>query len=412
MKKLNYDVAVIGGGVSGICASIAAARCGAKTVLIEKSGTLGGMCTSGLVTLWCGKSEHRFFKEVCKAENVHKVRRTVFNPERLKTYFIDRLQEVGVDILLHSTFIEGTAEKGNVKSVTLYAKGDKTVVDSKVFIDTTGDGNVCASLGADYTFGRESDGLCEPVTLMFFVGGVDETRAVYPSFGTNPELEEKMAQYVADGRISSPAGHIILIEGYEKGTACVNMTNLCRVDGTDAKALTEAELFTRKQIPQIVKFLNECVPGYENAYVLTTADYVGVRETRHIMCDYVLNEDDLSLGRVFDNWVVKGAYYPFGAHNLTGSGADESQKFNKDKKVLPYTIPYSSLTVKGFDNLLVAGRAISGTHLAHSSFRVMPICMATGDGAGVGAALASKKDGNVRKVDVKEIQKILEKDFL
>lgn len=412
MKKLNYDVAVIGGGVSGICASIAAARCGAKTVLIEKSGTLGGMCTSGLVTLWCGKSEHRFFKDVCRAENVHKVRRTVFNPERLKTYFIDRLQEAGVDILLHSTFIEGTAENGNVKSVTLYAKGDKTVVDSKVFIDTTGDGNVCASLGADYTFGRESDGLCEPVTLMFFVGGVDETRAVYPSFGTNPELEEKMAQYVDDGRISSPAGHIILIEGYQKGTACVNMTNLCMVDGTDAKSLTDAELFTRKQIPQIVKFLNECVPGYENAYVLTTADYVGVRETRHIMCDYVLNEDDLSSGRVFDNWVVKGAYYPFGAHNLTGSGADESQKFNKDKKVLPYTIPYSSLTVKGFDNLLVAGRAISGTHLAHSSFRVMPICMATGDGAGVGAALASKKDGNVRKVNVKEIQKILEKDFL
>jgi hypothetical protein len=130
------------------------------------------------------------------------------------------------------------------------------------------------------------------------------------------------------------------------------------------------------------------------------------------MCDYVLNEDDLSSGRVFDDWVVKDAYYPFGAHNLTGSGADESQKFNKDKKLLPYTIPYSSLTVKGFDNLLVAGRAISGTHLAHSSYRVMPICMATGDGAGVGAALALKNDGNVRKVDVKEIQKILEKDFL
>jgi len=412
MKELNYDVAVIGGGVSGICAAIASARCGAKTVLIEKSGTLGGMCTGGLVTLWCGKSEHRFFKEVCKAENVHKVKRTVFNPERLKTYFIERLEEAGVEILLHSTFVEGTSENGFVKSVTLYAKGDKTVVGAKVFIDTTGDGNVCACLGAQYSLGRESDGLCEPVTLMFMVNGVDEARAVYPSFGTNPDLEEKMAQYVADGRISSPAGHIILIEGYEKGTACVNMTNLCRVDGTDAKALTEAELFTRKQVPQIVKFLNECVPGYENARIMTTADYVGVRETRHILCDYVLNEDDLSSGRVFDDWVVRGAYYPFGAHNLTGSGADESQKFNKERKVLPYTIPYSCLTVKGFSNLLVAGRAISGTHLAHSSYRVMPICMATGDGAGVAASLAVKNDTDLRSVNINEIQKILERDFL
>lgn len=412
MKELSYDVAVIGGGVAGICASIAAARCGAKTVLIEKSGTLGGMSTGGLVTRWCGKSGHRFFEEVCKAENRHRVRRTVFDPERLKMYFLGKLEEAGVEILLHSTFAKACSKDGKVRNITLYTAGNETVVTANVFVDTTGDGNVCASLGAEYTFGRESDGLCEPVTLMFMVGAVDDSRAVYPTFGTNPELEEKMAEYVDDGRISSPAGHIILVEGYVDGTVCVNMTNLCGIDGTDASSLTKAELFTRKQIPQIIKFLNECVPGYENCYLMSTASYVGVRETRHIMCDYVLNEDDLSSGRVFDDWVVRDAYYIFGAHNLTGSGADESQQMNKDREVKPYTIPYSSLTVKGFDNLLVAGRAISGTHLAHSSYRVMPICMATGDGAGVGAALASKKDGNVRKVDVKEIQKILEKDFL
>ena len=412
MKELSYDVAVIGGGVAGICASIAAARNGAKTILIEKSGTVGGMCTDGLVTLWCGKSGHRFFKEVCQAENRHRVKRTVFCPERLKTYFLEKLEEAGVELLLHSTFVEADSKDGHVKNVTLYTAGNKTSVNAKVFIDTTGNGDVCTSLGAEYTFGRESDGLCEPVTLMFTVGGVDDSKALYPGFGSNPELEEKMAEYVADGRIASPAGHIILIEGYMEGTVCVNMTNLCKIDGTDPSSLTKAEIFTRKQVGQIIKFLNECIPGYENCYLLSTASYVGVRETRHIMCDYVLNEDDLSSGRVFDDWVVKDAYYPFGAHNLMGSGADESQQMNKDREVKPYTIPYSSLTVKGFNNLLVAGRAISGTHLAHSSYRVMPICMATGDGAGVGAALASKKDGNVRKVDVKEIQKILEKDFL
>ena len=288
MNELRYDVAVIGGGVSGVCAAIAAARCGAKTILVEKSANLGGMCTGGLVTLWCGASKHRFFRDICEAENVKRKRRVVFSPERLKTYFLDRVEEAGADLLLHSTFIEQEKEGSRIKSVVLYAKGEKTRLYADVFIDATGDGDLCYSSGAEYQTGRESDNLCEPVTLMFMVGGVDDKTAVYPTFGTNPDIEEKMERYVSDGRISSPAGHVILIEGYEVGTACVNMTNLCMVDGTNPAELTRAEIFTRQQIPQIVKFLRECVPGYENCYLLNTAEYIGIRETRHIKCDYSL----------------------------------------------------------------------------------------------------------------------------
>ena len=294
----------------------------------------------------------------------------------------------------------------------LYSKGQITKLNADVFIDATGDGDLCFSAGANFQFGRASDNLCEPVTLMFMVGGVDDTTAIYPTFGTHPDVEEKMAEYVASGKIASPAGHVILIEGYEVGTACVNMTNLCVVDGTNPFELTRAELFTRSQVPQIVKFLQECVPGYENCFLLNTAEYIGVRETRHIQCDYQLTELDIMEGRTFEDWVVKGAFHGFGAHNLTGSGADESNSVNLSCENKEYTIPYSSLTVCGFENLLVVGRAICGTHLAHSSYRTMPICMGTGDGAGIAAALASKKKCGIREVDIKEVQRILEDQFV
>jgi len=412
MTQLSYDVAVLGGGVTGVCAAIAAQKTGAKTILVEKSAVLGGICTGGLVTMWCGSSQHRFFKEIREKENKKRKRRSVFHPERLKHYFLERIEKTGVELLLHSTFLEAEVTEGHINSVVLFGKNGKTRLHAKQFIDATGDGDVCVSAGATFQTGRTSDSLCEPVTLMFTVGGVDDERAVYPTFGTHPDLEEKMEQYVKTGKISAPAGHVILIEGYLQGTASVNMTNLCMVNGTDPWDLTRAELFTRKQIPQIISFLRECVPGYENCYLLQTGEYVGVRETRHITCDYCLNEQDIMEGKTFPDWVVYGCVRNFGAHNLTGSGADESQKVNLSYDGRPYTIPHSSMTVCGLDNLLVAGRAICGTHLAHSSYRVMPICMGTGDGAGVAAALAAQQNVDTRSVKCEQIQEILKRDFV
>lgn len=408
MKELNYDVAVIGGGVAGVCAAIASAKCGAKTLIIEKKAVFGGMCTEGLVSVWCGHTKHGFFKQIFEDEALFKKRRMVNDPERLKMYFFDKVTDAGADILLHSSFTEAEIESGRIKSVILDGRGEKIKVNALVFIDATGDGNVAAGVGASYQLGRETDNLCEPVSLIFRVGGVDDERAVYPTFGTNPELEEKMAEYVEKGLISSPAGHVILVEGYAPGTAFVNMTNICKINGTDVFELTKAELFTRKQIPQIIRFLRDCVPGYENCYLLETASYAGVRETRHIECDYCFNEEDIIAGTKFDDWIVSGAVRMFGAHSLTGSGFDAgNRELNKRYDKRPYTIPYRSITVKGFENLLVAGRCIDGTHAAHTSFRTMPICMALGDGAGAAAALAAKDNGYVRSIDINELHKLL-----
>lgn len=210
-----------------------------------------------------------------------------------------------------------------------------------------------------------------------------------------------MQRYVAEGKILAPCGHVILLEGFEPGTACVNSTNVIRVDGTDERDLTRAELFTRRQIPQIVRFLNECVPGYEHACLVASACHIGVRETRRFSGLYRLTEDDILAQRIFDDWIVSNAKYVFGVHNLTGCGGDVHKPDYHGER---YTIPQRCFLTREAKNVLLNGRNISGTHLAHSSYRVMPICFAMGEGTGTMAALAVKNGVLPENVDAREIQ--------
>ena len=406
MKK--YQVAVIGAGPAGIAAAISAARCGADTILIEKNGYVGGMSTSGLLNRWCGDSSSSFYRKVSAMTTAKRGHRVVYNPEELKSCYLKLLEEAGVEILLHSSFVKVNKEGAHIVSIDILGGGEIHSIRADVFIDATGDGFVARDAGVNYCKGRENDHLMQPMSLMFSVGGVDDEKAVYPSFGTHPELEKKMQEYVEQGKIDCPAGHVILCEGFVPGTANVNMTNLIMVDGTDVRDLSRAELLTRRQVPQIVHFLRECVPGYENCFLLQTAHNVGVRETLHFEGDYRLTEQDILNQEIFEDWVVSNAAFSFGNHNLTGSGRDEKNlEYHQEK----YTIPYRALLAKGVDNLLLAGRDISGTHMAHASYRVMPICMGMGEGAGVGAALAAVKGISIREVEPKEIQDILINTF-
>ena len=217
-----------------------------------------------------------------------------------------------------------------------------------------------------------------------------------------------MEQYLAQGKIDRPAGHVILVEGYDPGTASVNMTNVIMVDGTSAEDLTRAELLTRKQVPQIVQFLRECVPGYENCYLQQTANTIGVRETLHFEGEYTLTEQDIQNQVVFDDWIVSNASACFGNHSLTGSGSDVNNlPYHQEQ----YTIPYRSFLPKGVNNLLLNGRNISGTHMAHSSYRVMPICMGMGEGVGVCAALSANRRLSLRHVPIQDVQFILMEQF-
>ena len=321
---MHYDVVVIGGGPAGIAATISAARCGASTLLVEKNAYPGGMSTSGLMNVWCGDSGSGIYHQIYDMTTIVKGTRKVYDTEMLKTVYLALLQDCGANMLFHSTFIHANMNGSHIQSIRLLCGSELADISADVYIDATGNGFVAKSAGVDYCKGRESDHLMQPVSLMFSVGGVDDTRAVYPSFGTHPELEQKMQQYINSGLLQEPLGHIILVPGYHKGTANVNMSNLTNIDGTNASQLTNAEIITRNQVPQIVRFLQDCVPGYRNCYIIQTASYVGVRETLHFEGEYKLTENDISDSKTFDDWIATEAQFGFGNHSLTGSGQSQS----------------------------------------------------------------------------------------
>ena len=402
--ELKTDVLVIGGGPSGVAAAIAAAREGADVLLAEKDGFFGGMSTGGLLNVWCGSASSDVWRDVCAGTTRERGGRTCYDPERLKARYIDLLEASGARMLLHAQLTGAEIENGCIRAAVFYGKSGPIRVSAKRFVDSTGDGDLARMAGVPFEQGRPSDGLTQPMSLEFMVGGVDDARAVYPTFGTHPDLERKMQEYVADGRILAPAGHVILLEGYEPGTACVNSTNVIRVDGTNELDLTRAELLTRRQIPQILQFLRDCVPGYENAWVVTSACHIGVRETRRFSGAYRLTEQDILDQRIFDDWVVSNASYPFGVHNPDGcGGAPDLPPYRGER----YTIPYRCFLPEGCGNLLLNGRNISGTHLAHSSYRVMPICFAMGEAAGTAAALSLRENLPLRSVPAASVQREL-----
>ena len=185
------------------------------------------------------------------------------------------------------------------------------------------------------------------------------------------------------------------------------MTNCTDVDATKAEDWTRATIVCRSQLSKIVNFLREYAPGYENCYIVSSAPFLGIRETRHFKGLYSITENDILEAKVFDDYVVKDAHFNFDIHNIDGSGLDKngSQKnFTQNKG---YTIPYRCLVPEKVDNLLLSGRNISGTHIAHSNFRAMPICMGIGEAAGAAAALAVKKECKVREINAEEIRKII-----
>jgi len=186
------------------------------------------------------------------------------------------------------------------------------------------------------------------------------------------------------------------------------MTNVIGIDGTNVRDLTRAELVCREQMKKIVAFLREFVPGYESCYAVTSAANVGVRETRHFKALYELTEFDIVEAKLFDDWIATRNHFNFDIHSLKGPGLDEhgAQKHFQSKG--KYSVPFRCCVPEKIDGLLLSGRNIGGTHKAHSNFRVMPICLNIGQGAGVAAALAARDKISVRKVDVREVQKRLE----
>ncbi len=404
------DVLVAGGGPAGFCAAVSAAREGARVLLIEQAGDLGGVATTGLMSHWTGETEGGMFQEIVEKTAVRYTPadldyHPLINHEYLKTWMLETALEAGVRLRLYTHAAAPITEGSAVRGVIAESKDGRQAFLAKVILDCTGDGDIAAGAGAEYVSGRESDGMTQPMTLMLQLGGVDRSRITYVTeFEKDWILPQGSLQRLAREKLEAPLGHVLIYPTVYPGNVILNMTNCLNADGTKADDLTRAQITCRRQIRPILAFLRENVPGFENAYPIKTASFIGVRETRHFAGVRTITEEDIASARVFDDWAAARLHFNFDVHSMSGSGLDETGQQSGFTQKKGYTIPYGCFVPARIDGLLLAGRNISGTHLAHSNYRAMPICANMGQAAGVAAALCVRHGVQPRDLDVRLLQ--------
>lgn len=413
------DVLVIGAGPAGFSAAVTCGRLGLKTILLEQSGTVGGVATAGLMSHWTGATEGPLYEELLKRArtapsdvNYHgdKVLKAeqIIDPENTKLEMLRMLREAGVSLKLYTFAVDVTMDGNKIEGVITESKSGRSAILAGIVIDCSGDGDIAAKSGAEYSVGREDDGKMQPVTVMFKVAGVDEETAVYPGeFEDDFQVPAGMLQELGRKHLKAPVGHVLLYPGSAPGVVTVNMTNSIGVNGLNPDDLTRAEIECRGQIPGIIDFLRSYVPGFENCFLISTSSAIGVRETRHFKGLYTITEKDIAEAKVFDDWIATRCFFNFDVHGLDGPGLDPTgaQKAFPTKE--KYTIPLGCLIPEKTNGLLLAGRNISGTHKAHSNYRVMPICVNMGQGAAAAAAVCLKEKVEPRDLDIRKVQKIL-----
>ncbi len=418
----SVDVLVCGGGPAGIGAAIVAARQGVKTMIVEKQDCLGGIATAGMMSHWGGRSSSRVMQEIFKQtiEKSNKLGRNCENgcPDNFilqdvqKIVLDEMVKECGIKILYYTSVCGAAVKNDILEGVFVENKSGRGFIRAKVIVDSTGDGDVAYYAGVPFCLGREEDHKMQPATIMFKLGGVDYDRAVFPgSFESLVPTEKGELQSLGKTILPFPAGHVLLYRQPTDGTVSVNMTNSINVDGTDAESITRATLECRSQIEPIIGFLREYAPGYEHCWLMSTASLIGIRETRHFEGMERLEKDDILTARYHENWVVRHAFFNFDVHNITGAGLDKTGIQHEWKQNGTYTIPYGCLLPKRIERLLLSGRNISGSHLAHSNFRIMSVCMALGEAAGAAASLCvNQKKDSLKEVSARDIQAIVGDD--
>ncbi len=434
----DVDVLVIGGGPSGIAAAVAAARGGAQTMLVETNGYLGGMATAGLVGPFMTSYSPDGSEQITKGIFEEFVGRLVrqggaihpsqceagssyasyisrghahvgpFDSEVFKREAEALCVEAGVELLYHAMFVQAVMDgaKERITGAVLATKAGLLAINAKIFIDCTGDGDVAASAGVEMKQGREGDGLTQPCTLFFQVFNIDKQR-LEQHRQDHPEPDSKqfsteVERARANGDFPINREKLGMYESCTNGYWRVNTTRITNVDATDPFAVTQAEIEGRKQVQIVMNFLHKYIPGAEEACLADSAPQLGVRESRRIVGEYVLEADDLNNSRIFEDSIGLGGF-AIDIHQPDG----KSGRFELIKSGKAYSIPYRSLLPKTVDNLLVAGRCISATHEALGAVRVMPPCFVTGEAAGTAAALAVRENLPPRRVEYAKLRKAL-----
>ncbi len=410
----SYDVVVCGGGPGGWIAAVAAARAGARTALIERNGYAGGMATAGLVVpisvfvysgeLVCGGIPWEFVQRMVEqggAQVEKPLGNVAHDPEVYKLTAQRMLLESGVHLHYHSVLTGCRQEAGHLTHVIVDTKSGPQAIEARYVIDSTGDGDLSAMMGVPM---QETTLPLQPASLCFCLGGVDTDhleKTHHELQGVNYHVERIQSflrELEKEGKAPTFGGpwfcHLL-----RDGSVMVNMTRT-EVDMTDPLQATAAECRLREDVHTFTTLLRENFPEFKNARLLYTAQQAGARETRHVKGVHVLTGEEYLNAVHFPDAIARSAH-PIDIH----SAGDSQQRCSFLEKAA--YIPYRSLIIPGFDNLLVASRCFSGDQIASASVRVQAPVMCLGQAAGAAAAQCAKAGTSVHDADIPALQELL-----
>ena len=434
------DVVVCGGGVAGCMAAMAAADEGKSVAVIEQFGQVGGSATAGLVTplmpMFMEAKEPQKGDPCCSYLSEELNARMIkeggaacygrfFDPMTMRIILEQMMVERGVKLFYHTFLCDADVQNGVVKAVVVQNKSGRGYIEGKMFIDCTGDGDLGVLAGAGYRKGDEETGKNQPVSLRYLIGGVD-----IPAFDAfvreyfvkgqhnywyDPEsggLEVSITSHTYDKCPLTPVflkaienGDLIeddlaywqmfYVAGRRDSVSLNNPEFFDHTDASNADDMTYIQVEGIKAILRQLNFYQKYFKGFENAYLSEIADMVGVRESRRLEADAMLTAEDIVSHRKFPDAICRNNY-PVDIHGKKLRLVNQQE--NKDTAPY-YEIPYGCLTVRGFENLLVAGRCVGSDFVAQSSLRIQPICRALGEAAGIGAAMACEEGKAAREID-------------
>lgn len=442
-----YDVVVVGGGTTGVCAALAAARHGMRVAIVEANSYLGGMAAAGFP--WNGFHNYQENRCIVKGipleivsalqQNGHASKFHLdpvmeslvdVNGSMLKILLFDMVSKEGVDVYLRSTALKVEPSERHMQSVYIFNRQGCQKLLAKVIIDCTDSADVAQSAGACVHRG-DAEGRCQASSLVFAVADIDmdalisylecDPAKIRPRDFTPSELEyvikslrrsplscigafSNLIEKATRDGLDFPKRNLVSGTIYPNKRQMLLVTSkVVDVNPRDVDNYTRSEMEGYHQVQQILRFLREYVPGCSNARIIDISNQIGVRETVHITAEYCLTAEDLLNGRIFEDTVALGSYI-MDIHSAVHAGVDPCVE-------LPtYSIPYRSLVPQGIDGMLVAGRCIGATHEAMSGFRVIPITAAIGQGAGTAAAMAIAAKCKLRELDGLLLRQQLEKD--
>lgn len=422
------EVVVLGGGPAGIAAATAAARTGARTLLLERYGFLGGMGTAAMVTNFCGlhadidgeitqiihgvvddlqdrlrKLDALAEPHIVQGPDGLRTAAQVYDTAALKAAADDLLLSSNVEIRFHTVAVGAVMDERRIDAVVIETKSGRQAVRGQVFIDCSGDADLAAWSGAPFEIGSD-DGFIAYPTLMFRLAAVDDERAKTEG---KPALNRLMEEAARSGDYDLPRKAGIMGVQHHSGEWRANLTQISRngapINGADADDLTFSEIEGRRQVAEYLRFLKDRVPGFENCYLLETAPQIGIRETRRIVGEFQLSGDDILGCRDFDDTIGANGW-PLETHVLGG------MKFVFLAGRGYHQIPFRCALPQKVDNLLVAGRCASTTPEGQASLRVSGPCFALGQAVGTAAALSAAEGVLPSALDIPRLQRQLTAD--